>query len=102
MDGAPEGSVPDVERWLQKAGRWFIAYSVMFTIDLLTYAFTGIRINVDSLFGLLVYAALVWVIAAVLPFWQPDRQWRSRKSPPPDERQPLNFEDWTRRKDADS
>ena len=73
MDGMPGDSAAGIERWLQKSGRWFIAYSVVFTIDLVTYAKTGIRMNLDTLPGLLAYSTLTWVTAAVLPFWQPDR-----------------------------
>ena len=81
MDRAPGDSAADIERWLQKAGRWFIAYSVVFTIDLVTYAKTGIRMNLDTLSGLVAYWGLTWITAAVLPFWQPDRSgWRRRES----------------------
>jgi hypothetical protein len=73
MDGVPGDSAADIERWLQKGGRWFIAYAVVFTIDLVTYAWTGIRMNLDTLPGFIAYWALTWITAAVLPFWQPDR-----------------------------
>jgi hypothetical protein len=81
MDGVPGDSAADIERWLLKAGRWFIAYSVVFTIDLVTYAKTGIRMNLDTLSGFIAYWSLTWITAAVLPFWQPDRAgWRRSKS----------------------
>ena len=81
MDRVPGDSAQDIERWLQKGGRWFIAYSLVFTIDLVTYEKTGIRMNLDTLPGFIAYWSLTWITAAVLPFWQPDRaRWRQRQS----------------------
>jgi hypothetical protein len=81
MDRAPGDSAADIERWLQKGGRWFIAYSVVFTIDLVTYAMTGIRMNLDTLPGFTAYWSLTWITAAVLPCWQPDRRrWHRSES----------------------
>ena len=91
----PGDNAADIERWLQKCGRWFVAYSVVFTIDIVAYANTGIRMNLDTLPGFVAYSALTWITAAVLPFWQPDRaRWRYG------DKQDTRVESWMRKDES--
>jgi hypothetical protein len=56
---------------VKKALRWLIALAIVFFVDVAVFGLTGFSILLNyTVGGLMIWLALGWGVAALLPFWR--------------------------------